>query len=131
MHTYRMKNKTMRISFFIIISFFMMISLCGFQDIKHERGDECTFQARIIDIEKPPANERMLVVKQTPVKMANNDIYVFITDDTFIGFQNKIMKFDDLTIGMRIEIQGRKVVTKENDQEIIDVYARRIKPIVE
>ena len=131
MHPYLMKNKTMRISFFIIISFFMMISLCGFQDIKQEGGAECKFQARIIDIEKPPANKKMLVVKQTPVKMANTDIYVFITDDTFIGFQNMIMKFDDLTIGMCIEIQGRKVVTKENDQEIIDVYARRIKPIVE
>ena len=84
-----------------------------------------------MDIEKPPANERMLVVKQTPVKMANADIYVFITDDTFISFQNKIMQFDDLTIGMCIEIQGRRVVTKENDQEMVDVYARRIKPIVE
>jgi hypothetical protein len=131
MHPYHMKNKTMRISFFIIISFFMMISLCGFQDIKQTGGAECKFQARIIDIEKPPANKKMLVVKQTPVKMANTDIYVFITDNTFIGFQNMIMKFDDLTIGMCIEIQGRKVVTKENDQEIIDVYARRIKPIVE
>ena len=131
MHPYLMKNKTMRISFFIIISFFMMISLCGFQDIKQEGGIQCTFRARIMDIEKPPANERMLVVKQTPVKMANADIYVFITDDTFISFQNKIMQFDDLTIGMCIEIQGRRVVTKENDQEMVDVYARRIKPIVE
>ena len=131
MHPYHMKNKTMRISFFIIISFFMMISLCGFQDIKQEGGAECTFQARIIDIEKPPENKKMLVVKQTPVRMLNKDIYVFITDDTFIVFKNKIMKFDDLTIGMCIEIQGRKVVTKENGQEMVDVYARRIKPVVE
>ena len=131
MHTYRMKNKTMRISFFIVLSSLMMIFLCGFQDIKQTGGAECTFQARIIEIEKPPANNKMLVVKQTPVRMANKDIYVFITDDTFIGFQNKIMKFDDLTIGMCIEIQGRKVVTKENGQEMVDVYARRIKPIVE
>jgi uncharacterized protein YlzI (FlbEa/FlbD family) len=107
----------------------MMISLCGFQDIK-QGGIECKFQARIIDIEKT-ADKKMLVVKETPVKMANKDIYVFITDDTFIGFPNKTMQFEDLTIEMCIEIQGRKIIVKENDQEVIEVYARRIRPIME
>jgi len=130
MHRYRIKSKSMRISLFIALSSLMMISLCGFQDIKQE-GTECKFEARIIDIEKPPANKRMLVVKETPVKLANKDIYVFITDDTFIGFHNKTMKFNDLTIGMCIEIQGIKIIEKENDREIVDVYAQRIRPIVE
>ncbi len=129
MHRYRMQSKSMRISLFIALASLIVISLCGFQDIKQE-GDGCRFEARIIDIEKPPA-KRMLVVKETPVTREKKDIYVFITDDTFIGFQNKTMKFDDLTIGMSIEIQGRKVIVKENDQELIDVYARRIRPIVE
>jgi hypothetical protein len=129
MHLYHMKSKSMRISLFITLSSLMMISLCGFQDIK-QGGVECKFQARIIDIEKT-ADKKMLVVKETPVKMVNKDIYVFIADDTFIGFPNKTMKFDDLIIGMCIEIQGRKVIVKENDQEVIEVYARRIRPIME
>ena len=92
MQCYRMKRKSMRISLFIALSSLIVISLCGFQDIKKE-GVESKFQARIIDIEKPPANKRMLIVKETPVKMANKDIYVFITDDTFIGFQNNTADF--------------------------------------
>ena len=68
MHPYHMKSKSMRMSLFIAVSSFIMISLCGFQDIKQE-GVECKFQARIIDIEKT-ADKKMLVVKETPVKIS-------------------------------------------------------------
>jgi hypothetical protein len=124
------KGNVVGICSFIILSFLIMMSLCGFQDIEHEKT-ACKFQARIIDIGKPPMNERMLVVRETPMTKASEDIYVFITDDTFIGLKNNSMKFDDLTIGMRIEIQGTKVIEKEDDHEIVDVYAQRIRPIVE
>jgi hypothetical protein len=127
------KNKTIRIAICIALAFLIVISLCGFRNsVKSGRTVEYTVKAQIIEIDESAVMDtKSLVVKQIPVKLMNNDIYVFVTDDTFIGFQNNIMEFDDLTIGMCIEIQGRKVVTKENNQEIIDVYARRIKPLIE
>jgi hypothetical protein len=130
MYRDHIKGKVVGFCSSIILASLIMISLCGFQDIEQKKL-ACKFQARIIDIEKPPMNERMLVVRETPVTKASKDIYVFITDDTSIGFQKKTMKFDDLTIGMRIEIQGTKIIEKENDHEIVDVYAQRIRPIVE
>jgi hypothetical protein len=130
MYRDHIKGKVVGFCSSIILSSLIMISLCGFQDIEQEKV-ECKFQARIIDIEKPPANKKMLVVRETPVTKASKDIYVFITDDTFIGFQNKTVKFDDLTRGMCIEIQGTKIIEKEDGREIVDVYAQRIRPIVE
>lgn len=129
----KIKNKTIRISICLTLAFFIVISLCGFRNNeKSGRNVEYTVKAQIIEIEESEViDTKSLVVKQIPVKLMNNDIYVFVTDDTFIGFHNKIMEFDDLTIGMCIEIQGRKVVTKENNQEIVDVYARSIKPLME
>ena len=127
------KNKAIRISICIALSFLIVISLCGFRNhFTSERDVEYTVKAQIIEIEESSILEtKLLIVKQIPVKLTNEDIYVYVTDDTFIGFQNKIMEFDDLTIGMCIEIQGRKVVIKENNQEMIDVYAHRITPLME
>ena len=129
----KIKSKTIRISICTALAFLIVISLCGFRNKSRSgREVEYTVKAQIIEIEESSILEtKSLIVKQIPVKLTNEDIYVYVTDDTFIGFQNKIMEFDELTIGMCIEIQGRKVVIKENNQEMIDVYARRIKPVVE
>ena len=127
------KNKTIKISICIALASLIVISLCGFRNKSRSGRDvEYTVKAQIIEIEESSILEtKLLIVKQIPVKLTNEDIYVYVSDDTFIGFQNKIMEFDDLTIGMCIEIQGRKVVIKENNQEMIDVYARRITPLME
>ena len=132
MHHSCILRNAMRIFVYITVASLIVISLCGFRnDITSARGDKCKFQARIIAIETPPSGEKLLVVKKIPVKMANTEIYVFLTDDTIIGSIHNIMNFNDLAEDMRIEIQGRMVITQENDHELIDVYAQRIRPLVE
>ena len=127
------KNKTIKISICIALAFLIVISLCGFRNKSRSGRDvEYTVKAQIIEIEESSILEtKSLIVKQIPVKLTDGDIYVYVTDDTVIDFQNKIMEFDDLIIGMCVEIQGRKVVTKEKNQEMIDVYARRITLLME
>ena len=135
MQVYLKSSKSMRIFLCILLVSFMVASLVGFRDIKEE-GGVCRFRARIVDIEKPPPDQKVLVVKKIPskqekIKEKGQEVYVILTDETIIGFEDGNMKFDDLTIGMCIEIQGTKIIEKENDHEIVDVYAQRIWPVVE
>ena len=41
------------------------------------------------------------------------------------------MKFEDLHLDMGIEIQGLKVIEKQDGEEDTFVHAKRIKPILE
>lgn len=125
----------MKIMFFICILFFLLTSLTGFRDIKKE-GVECRFQARIVDIEKPPPDQKVLVVKQilrTQAKAQEKQqkIYVLVTGETIIGSGNSILKFEDLRLEMAIDIQGLKIIEKEDGEEDTVVLAKRIRPLVQ
>jgi hypothetical protein len=107
----------------------------GFQDIKKE-GVACKFEARIVDIEKPPPNQKVLVVKELSATTAKakekaQKIYVLVTAETKIGSGDRIMKFEDLRLEMAIEIQGLKIIEKEDGQENTVVLAKKIRPLVE
>lgn len=133
--SYWKPSKAVKISVFIVLSSILMISLYGFRDIKRE-GVECKFQARIVDIEKPPPDKKVLVVKETPVTKAKSKgkqqkIYVIVTKETIIGFESNTMKFDDLRIEMSIWIEGFKIVEKEDGEEIVVIQAKRIRPMLE
>ena len=129
------KAKVVGICSSIILSSLIMISLCGFKDIDQEKV-MWKFQARIIDIEKPPPDQKVLVVKQirrtqAAKKEKQRKIYVLVTSDTIIGFEGSIMKFEDLYLDMGIEIQGLKVIEKQDGEEDTFVHAKRIRPILE
>jgi len=135
MHIYLKSSKPMKILLFICLSSFVLASLVGFRDIKKE-GVECKFRARIVDIEKPPPDQKVLVVKrirrsQAATKAKQGKIYVLVTGDTLIGFADSGMTFEDLYLGMGIEIQGFKVIEKQDEEEYTVVLAKRIKPLVE
>ena len=125
----------MKILFSICISSFLLASLTGFRDIKKE-GVECRFRARIVDIEKPPPDQKVLVVKQILRTQAKSQekqqkIYVLVTGETIIGSGNSILKFEDLRLEMAIEIQGLKIIEKEDGEEDTVVLAKRIRPLVQ
>jgi hypothetical protein len=135
MGLYLKSSKSMKIMFFICISFFLLTSLTGFRDIKKE-GVECRFRARIVDIEKPPPDQKVLVVKQilrtqTKAQEKQQKIYVLVTGETIIGSGNSILKFEDLRLEMAIEIQGLKIIEKEDGEEDTVVLAKRIRPLVQ
>ncbi len=113
----------------------MVMSLVGFQDIKKE-GIECKFQARIVDIEKPPPDQKVLVVNELLIKKVKGKekaqkIYVIVSSETIIGSKDSILKFSDLHLGMGIEIQGRKIIDRENGEENTVVLAKSIRPLIE
>lgn len=135
MRLYLKNSKAIRILFILLVSF-MVASLVGFRDIEKE-GVACKFRARIVDIEKTPPDQKMLVVKEIRRTQAATKekhvkkIYVLVTSDTLIGFEGSIMKFEDLRLDMGIEIQGLKVIEKQDEEENTVVLAKRIRPIVE
>ncbi|MCJ7663970.1 MAG: hypothetical protein MUO24_06980 [Desulfobacterales bacterium] len=134
MSIYQKSSKVIRIVLLICIASFLLMSLTGFQDIKKE-GVACTFQARIFDIEKPPPDQKVLVVKQiqstqTKAKVKEQKIYVLVTSETIIGSGDN-MKFEDLRLEMAIEIQGLKITEKEDGKENIVVLANRIRILVQ
>jgi len=135
MRIYLKSSKLMRILLVICLSSFLLTSLAGFRDIKKE-GVECKFKARIVDIEKPPPDQKVLVVKQIRRTQAaaqekQRKIYVLVTSDTRIGFDGSNMKFEDLRLEMGIWIEGFKVIEKEDGEENTVVLAIRIRPLVE
>lgn len=124
-------SKLFNVFVFIAVSLILVISLVGFRDIKKE-GAQYSLKARVVNIETPPPDKKVLVVQKTPVTKARKNTYVLVTDDTeFIGFDKKNMQFNDFTIGMCIEIQGLKIIEKEDGQEIIVVHALSIRPVLE
>jgi len=128
-------SKWIRILLFICISSFLLTSLAGFRDIKKE-GVACKFEARIVDIEKPPPDQKVLVVKKirrthVAIKEKQAKIYVLVTSDTQIGFEGDTMKFEDLHLEMGILIEGFRIVEKEDGKEQVVVQATRIRPLVE
>lgn len=124
-------SKLIRSLLCIVLTGVVLTSLMGFRDIKKE-GVKCKFTARIVDIEKPPPDKKVLVVKQTPVTQSSKNIYVLVTDDTSLGFNKKRgMTFDDLNIEMCIEIEGFKIVEKKDGKDILVVQAKKIMPVLE
>lgn len=135
MRIYFKHSKPIRILLFICLSSLVLTSLVGFRDIKQE-GVECKFRARIVDIEKPPPDHKVLVVKQirdsqATAKEKRENIYVLVTRDTQIGSQSSLMKFEDLQPNMSIEVRGLKVIEKQDEKEYTVVFAKSIRSIIE
>ena len=135
MRLYLNRNKMIKILFAICISSFMVMSLVGFQDIKKE-GVACTLRARIFDIEKPPPDQKVLVVKEllnrvSKAKEKQQKIYVIVTSETIISSGDRILKFGDLRLEMAIEIEGLKVIDREDGQENTVILAKKIRPLVQ
>ena len=120
-------SKWIRILLFICISSFLLTSLTGLRDINKE-GVACRFQARIFDIEKPPPDQKVLVVKELEKQQK---IYVVVTKETIIGSDGSNMKFEDLHLEMAIEIEGLKVIEREDGQDNTIVLAKRIRLLVQ
>lgn len=135
MNLFLKSSRSIRILLLLCIASFLLTFLVGFQDIKKE-GVACKFEARIVDIEKPPPNQKVLVVKELSATTAKakekaQKIYVLVTAETKIGSGDSIMKFEDLRLEMAIEIQGLKIIEKEDGQENTVVLAKKIRPLVE
>lgn len=128
-------SKVIRILLFICISSFLLTSLTGLRDIKKE-GVACKFEARIVDIEKPPPDQKVLVVTKirrthAATKGKQEKLYVLVTSKTQIGFDGDTMKFEDLHLDMGIVIEGFRIVEKEDGKEVVVVQATRIRLLVE
>ena len=135
MHLDLKDKKIMMIPLICCISAALLMSLVGFQDIK-KVGVACKFQARILDIEKPPPDQKVLVVKELPNKVAKikekqQKIYVIVTSETIISSGDRILKFSDLRLEMAIEIEGLKVIDREDGQENTVILAKKIRPLVQ
>jgi hypothetical protein len=117
------------------LAFVMLMFLVGFQDIKKE-GIAYKFQARIIDIEKPPPDQKVLVVSKLPTKMIKTKqkqekIYVIVTSETIMNSGEKIIKFADLRLEMAIEVEGLKAIEREDGKESTFVLAKKIKILIQ
>jgi hypothetical protein len=124
-------KKIVMIPLIFCISAAFLMFLVGFQDIK-KVGVACKFQARILDIEKPPPDQKVLVVKELPSTTAKaQKIYVLVTSETIIGSGDGKMKFGDLRLEMAIEIEGLKVIDREDGREDTVVLAKKIRPLVQ
>jgi hypothetical protein len=127
MNLFLKSSKWIRILLLICISSFLLTSLTGLRDIKKE-GVACRFQARIFDIEKPPPDQKVLVVKELEKQQK---IYVIVTKETIIGSDGSNMKFEDLHLEMAIEIEGLKVIEREDGRDNTIVLAKRIRLLVQ
>ena len=119
----------------VCLAFAMLTSLVGFQDIKKE-GIAYKFQARIIDIEKPPPDQKVLVVIKLPTRLIKTKekqkkIYVIVTSETIMNSGDKILKFADLRLEMAIEIEGLKAIDREDGKETTFVLAKKIRVLIQ
>ena len=131
-----LRSTKLMISFWgVCLAFAMLTSLVGFQDIKKE-GIAYKFQARIIDIEKPPPDQKVLVVIKLPTRLIKTKekqkkIYVIVTSETIMNSGDKILKFADLRLEMAIEIEGLKAIDREDGKETTFVLAKKIRVLIQ
>src|SRR5208337_1020376 len=120
MRLYRKGNRWLRILLFICLLSFLFTALVGFQDFNVQdlksKGVACTLQARIVNIPKLPSGKQVLVVKKLPTAAAET-IYVVVTSETISTSGDRILTFKEFRVGMLIEIQGLKVIEREDDQD--------------
>jgi hypothetical protein len=134
MYLYLKINKPIRILLCICLSSLLLTALVGFRDFKKE-GVACTLQARIVDIQILPSGTQVLVVKELPTTTARakdkeRTIDVLVTSETISRSGDRILKFNDFRVGMLIEIQGLKVIEREDGQDNTVVLALKIRQLV-
>ena len=134
MSVYLTSKKWIRILLFICVSSLLSTALAGSQDFKKE-GVACTFQARIVGIQTPPSGTKALVVQELPTTTAmaqgqGQPIYVLVTPETISRFGDRILKFNDFRRGMLLEIQGLKVIERDNGQDNTFVLALKIRRLI-
>jgi hypothetical protein len=131
-----LRSTKLMISFLgVCLAFSMLTSLVGFQDIKKE-GIAYKFRARIVDIEKPPPDQKVLVVSKLPTRMIKTKeklekIYVIVTSETIMNSGEKILKFADLRLEMAIEVEGLKAIDREDGKETTFVLAKKIRVLIQ
>jgi len=121
--------------FIITLSMVLIIFLYGLKDFKKD-GIEYKFRARIVDIENPPPDKKVLVVKEihnrkNHAKGKTEKIFVIINSETRIGSEGAIMKFKDLRLKMAVAIEGIKIVENDDGVEKKVVLAKWIRPLVD
>jgi hypothetical protein len=134
MSLYLKINKPIRILLCICLSSLLLASLVGFRDFKKE-GVACTLQTRIVDIQKLPSGTQVLVVKELPTtttraKDQEQTIYVLVTSETISRSGDRILTFNYFRLGMLIEIEGLKVIEREDGQDNTVVLALKIRQLV-
>ena len=131
MGTYlNMSKKPIKGPLLLIILSLLVIFLFGFDDINQEEGVAYTLKARVISVEPPPPDTKVinvLLVKKTPIAEASEKgIYVLVTEDTIVsGGTEKIISLEETII----LIKGIKRLEQEDDQEVIVVEADSIEPL--
>jgi hypothetical protein len=128
MCVYLKSHKPASIFLFICISTVIVVSLMGFRDFKKE-GVACTLRAHIVHIQKDP---QVLEVKelQTAAAIAKGKeqtIYVLVTSETISRSGDRILTFKDFRVGMLLEIQGLKVIEREDGRDNTVVLALKIR----
>jgi len=131
-----LRSTKLMISFLgVCLAFVMLTFLMGFQDIRQE-GIPYKFQARIIGVEKPPPDQKVLVVSKLPIRMIKTKekqekIYVIVTSETIMNSGDKILKFSDLRLEMAIEVEGLKAIDREDGKETTFVLAKKIRVLIQ
>jgi hypothetical protein len=127
-------NRWIRILLFISLSSLLLAVLVGFRDFKKE-GVKCTLRARIVDIQTLPSGTQVLVVKEllttaARTKSKERTIDVLVTSETISGTGDRILQFKDFRVGTLIEIQGLKVIEREDGQDNTVILAQEIRQLV-
>jgi hypothetical protein len=134
MYLYLKINKPIRILLCICISSLLLASLVGFRDFRKE-GVACTLQVRIVDIQTLPDGTQVLVVKElsttkATVKDKGQTIDVLVNSETISRSGDRFLRFNDFRVGMLLEIQGLKVIEREDGQDNTVVLALKIRQLV-
>ena len=116
----------------------LVIVLTGFQDFNvreiKTNGVACTLQGRIVDMQTLQSGTQVLLVKALPtaVKGSNTGqtIDVLVTSQTTSRFGDRTLKFSDFRVGMLVEIQGLKVIERENGIDTTVILAQKIRQLV-
>lgn len=134
MRFYLRSNNWLRILLFVCFSSLVVTALTGFQDFKRD-GVACRFQARIVDIHIPSPGTQILVVKElaaatATTKNKEQTIEVLVTAETISRSGDKSLKFSYFRAGMLLEIEGLKIIERENGVDYPVVQALRISQLV-
>jgi hypothetical protein len=136
MRPYLKSNKSLRIMLSICLLSLLLIVLAGFEDFNFQQikrqGVACTLQARIIGMQTLQSGTQVLLVKAVPATTARasdqgQTTDVLVTSETISRSGERILKFSDFWVGMLIEIQGLKVIERENGIDTTVILAKRIR----
>jgi hypothetical protein len=133
MYLYIKINKPIRILLSFCLASLLLTALVGFQEFKQD-GVVCKFRARIVDVQKSPGTQFLVVKELLTTKAMAKDkegtIDVLVTSETISRSGDRILKFNDFRVGMLIEIEGLKIIEREDGKDYTVVQAQRIRQLV-